>query len=271
MDTRESQYVDNLVKKLDSEKLVSPEDIARMLPLYIKTLNDNGVVRNVSMAYISSYDGKSMYRKYGKMFDRMYEMFLRNGMDETDRRRMFKQVAKRINRVPRSTKGMRFLMWIVIEESHAYLKRKKVLESRSTLVLKFKNAVKKYLNLTYSLGYNVPSQCVKMLATTHKLDKYVMSGDFPLMLLAFMPDLENIVRKSYEHYEMKDAWDVLNGRYFSCKSDYANLAMEIKTAFTRTIPNFTEYFDNMYTNTYYSMMLGKKKNNNNAKDNGKND
>jgi hypothetical protein len=137
-------------------------------------------------------------------------------------------------------------------------------------VLKFKNAVKKYLNLTYSLGYNVPSQCVKMLATTHKLDKYVMSGDFPLMLLAFMPDLENVVRKSYEHYEMKDAWEVLNGRYFSCKSDYANLAMEIKTAFTRTIPNFTEYFDNMYTNTYYSMMLGKKKNNN-AKDNGKND
>ena len=72
MDLRESQYVDNLVKRLDSERLLSPEDIARMLPLYIKTLNDNGIVRNVSMAYISSYDGKKMYRKNGKFFNQMY-------------------------------------------------------------------------------------------------------------------------------------------------------------------------------------------------------
>lgn len=257
MDLRESQYVDNLVKRLDSESLISPEDIARLLPLYIKTLNDNGIVRNVSMAYISTYDGKSIYRRYGRFFNQMYEMFLRNGMDENDRRRVFKGVARRVKKVPTTMKGMQFLLRVVIEESHACIKRKKVLETRESLVTRFRNAVKKYLHLTYSLGFNVPSQCVKTLASTHRLDKYVMSGDFPVLLLPFMPDIEKAIRDSYEHYEMKDAWEVLNGRYFSCRSDYANLALEIKTAFTRTIPNFTEYFDNMYTNTYYSMMLGK--------------
>ena len=270
MDTRDSQYVDNLVKRLDAEQIVSPEDIARMLPLYIKTMNDNGIVRNVSLAYIGSYDGKKMHRKFGRFFNQMYEMFLRNGMDENDRRATFKLVSKRVNRVPTTMKGMQFLMRVVIEECHAVLKRKMVLASRETLITKFRNAVKRYLHLTFSLGYNVPSQCAKNLAETHRIDKYVMSGDFPIMLLPFMPDIESAIRKSYEHYEMKDAWEVLKGRYFSHKSDYCNLAMEIKTAFTKTIPNFTEYFDNMYTNTYYSMMLGKKKNNN-AKDNGKND
>lgn len=257
MDTRDNQYVDNLVKRLDSEKVISPEDIARLLPLYIKTMNDNGIVRNVSLAYISSYDGKSLYRRHGKVFNQMYDMFLRNGMDENDRRRVFKGVARKVNKVPTTAKGMKFLMQIVIEESHACIRRKKVLETRQNLVARFMNAVKKYLHLTYSLGFNVPSQCVKTLANTHRLDKYVMSGDFPVMLLPFMPDIESAIRKSYENYEMRDAWEVLNGRYFSCRSDYANLALEIKTSFTRAIPNFTEYFDNMYTNTYYSMMLGK--------------
>ena len=57
---------------------------------------------------------------------------------------------------------------------------------------------------------------------------------------------------------MQDAWELLKGRYFNHKADFQNKALEIKSNFTKNIRNFSEYFDKMYLDTYYSLMLGKK-------------
>ena len=82
-----------------------------------------------------------------------------------------------------------------------------------------------------------------------------MSGDFPLLLLPFMPELAQKIRDCYEHYEMQDAWEVFKGRYYDHVGEYSAIAVEIKSTFNRTIPNFTDYFDRMYTDTYYKKML----------------
>ena len=74
-----------------------------------------------------------------------------------------------------------------------------------------------------------------------------------------MPEVEEAIRKNYEHYEMKDAWENLKGRYFNHKAEYANLATEIKSTFNRTIRNFSQYFDSLYTDTYYKMMLSRRR------------
>ena len=81
----------------------------------------------------------------------------------------------------------------------------------------------------------------------------------PAVLLPFLPEVEETIRKNYEHYEMQDAWENLKGRYFNHKAEYANLATEIKSTFNRTIANFSRYFDDLYTNTYYKMMLSRGK------------
>lgn len=255
MDSRDNQYIDNLAKFLQSEQLISPIDIARLLPLYIKVYNDQGVVRNVSLAYIKAYDGKAMYKKYGKHFDQLYEMFLRNNVEEKERHDIFKRVAGKLSFVPKTVKGIRSLVRTVISETHEYLKLKKLAESRKALVSRFGAAVKKYLHLAYTLGYNEPSLCVKNLVERHKIDKYIMSGDFPVILLPFMPEVETAIKRAYEHYDMQDAWELLQGRYFNHKGEYATLALEIKSAFNKAIPNFSEYFDRIYTDTYYKKML----------------
>ena len=258
MDSRNRQNIECLVKRLDSLDLLSPQDIARALSLYIKVLNDNGVVSNVSAAYIDNYDGKAFYKKFTSQFDRIHEMFLRNGMDEDDKRKVFKAVARRISRIPTTVKSMSWLNQVVVDEAHSVLKLKSNLAIRQKIVADFRNAIKKYLHLTWELGFNEPSACVKTLAQQHKIDKYIMSGDFSVILLPFMPDIEAEIRRNYEHYEMQDAWELLKGRYFNHKADFQNKALEIKSNFTKNIRNFSEYFDKMYLDTYYSLMLGKK-------------
>jgi hypothetical protein len=255
MATSDNPYIENLHAVLGKENIISPNDIARLLSLYIKVFNDNGVVRNVSKAYIDNYDGKSIYRKFKKHFDRLYELFLKNNVDERERHTVFKKVAERVVHVPKNNVGMEHLVGIVIDETKRFLKNRRLVEGRQKLVERFKSAVKKYLHLTYSLGYNEPSQCVKTLAEQHRLDKYVMSGDFPLLLLPFMPELAQKIRDCYEHYEMQDAWEVFKGRYYDHVGEYSAIAVEIKSTFNRTIPNFTDYFDRMYTDTYYRKML----------------
>ena len=160
--------------------------------------------------------------------------------------------------LPKSKKGMDILMGILYEETQSWLKNRHLVVQRQKLVTRFKLAVKHYLQMTYELGFNEPSACVKHLAETHKLDKYVLAGDFPVMLLPFMPEIEETIRKNYEHYEMQDAWEILKGRYFNHRAEYMNLAVEIKSTFNRPIGNFSQYFDNIYTNTYYKMMLSRK-------------
>lgn len=258
MDTRSSLYIDNLMKRVDEIEMITPQSLARTLALYIKVLNNNSVVNNVSCAYIDSYDGKKLYARFKLYFDNMYEMFLKNALDSSDRRLVFKNVAKRLSKLPTSIKGMKYVSQLVIEESHSLMKMKKTLNSKREIVEKFKNAIKKYLNLTFSLGFNEPSECVKTLIDHHKIDKYIMSGDFPVILLPFLPDIESRLKSCYENYEMKDAWEMLKGRYFNHKADYANIALEIKANFIKNIKNFSDYFDGIYTDTYYKMRLIKK-------------
>lgn len=257
MDSRNRQNIESLTKKVDGLSLLSPLELARALSLYIKVLNDNGVVSNVSAAYIDNYDGKNFYKKFTRQFDQMHEMFLRNSLDENDKRAVFKRVACRVQRIPTTVKFMTWLNRIVIEEAHSQLKQKNSLAVRQKIVEGFRNAIKKYLHLTWELGFNEPSACARSLAQHHKIDKYIMSGDFPVLLLPFMPDIEDEIRKNYEHYEMQDAWEVLKGRYFNHKADFQNKALEIKSNFTKNIRNFSEYFDKMYIDTYYNLMLGK--------------
>ena len=255
MATRENPYIENLAKKLNEYQLLSPSDVAKVLPLFIKLFNDNGPVRNISLAYMDSYDGKAIYRKFKRHFDQIYEMFLKNAVTVDDRHAVFRRVADRTSRVPTTVKGMQRLVGIVVEETKNLKKRQRLVEARKALVDRFSKAVKKYLHLTYTLGFNEPSACVKALAEKHTLDKYVMSGDFPVILLPFLPDIENTIKRCYEHYEMQDAWEMFRGRYFNHKDEYSTLAIEIKSAFNKSIPNFSDYFDRIYTDTYYKKML----------------
>ena len=255
MATRENPYIENLAKKLNEYQLLSPSDVAKVLPLFIKLFNDNGPVRNISLAYMDSYDGKAIYRKFKRHFDQIYEMFLKNAVTVDDRHAVFRRVADRTSRVPTTVKGMQRLVGIVVEETKNLKKRQRLVEARKALVDRFSKAVKKYLHLTYTLGFNEPSACVKALAEKHTLDKYVMSGDFPVILLPFLPDIENTIKRCYEHYEMQDAWEMLKGRYFNHRAEYMTLAVEIKSTFNKTIPNFSDYFDGIYTDTYYNLML----------------
>ena len=255
MATRENPYIENLAKKLNEYQLLSPSDVAKVLPLFIKLFNDNGPVRNISLAYMDSYDGKAIYRKFKRHFDQIYEMFLKNAVTVDDRHAVFRRVADRTSRVPTTVKGMQRLVGIVVEETKNLKKRQRLAEARKTLIDRFSKAVKKYLHLTYTLGFNEPSACVKALAEKHTLDKYVMSGDFPVILLPFLPDIENTIKRCYEHYEMQDAWEMFRGRYFNHKDEYSTLAIEIKSAFNKSIPNFSDYFDRIYTDTYYKKML----------------
>ena len=255
MDIRDNPYIENLSKKLHEYPLLSPSDVARVLPLYIKLFNDNGPVRNISIAYMESYDGKAMYKKFKRHFDQMYEMFTKNSVSADDIHSIFKKVSERVIIVPKTAKGIHYLVNVVIEETRNLKKRRKLAESRKLLIDRFSNAVKKYLHLTYSLGYNEPSACAKSLAEKHALDKYVMSGDFPVILLPFLPDVETAIKRAYENYEMQDAWEVFRGRYFNHKDEYSTLAVEIKSAFNKSIPNFSDYFDRIYTDTYYKRML----------------
>ena len=258
MDTRNSQYADDLVAKLDGFSILNPVDLARVSALYIKVYNgNNGVVNNVSARYLDDYDGRAFYRKFSSQFDRLYDMFIRNGMDESDRRTVFKGVARSMDRIPTRKRDMERMFSLVVVESQKLLKLKKARAGRQVLVKRFKDAVKRYLHLTWELGFNVPSQCADYLVSTHRLDKYVLSGDFPLILLPFMPDLEKSIRGSYEKYAMTDTWDMLRERYFNHQGDYANMALEIKSEFNRTIPNFSDYFDSIYIDTYRNMMLSK--------------
>lgn len=258
MGTRSSQYVDNLVAIVDRIDVLTPSDVARCLALYVKVYNaNNGVVNNVSPSYISTYSEKTMYRRFKSQFNQMYEMFLRNGLDEDDRRSVFKRVAKRIGKMPTNKASMQHMFRTVIEETQMVKKVKAVRTARANLVSRFKDAVTKYLHLTWELGFNVPSQCAKWLISSHKMDKYVMSGDFQVILLPFLPEIAERLKSSYERYCMTDAWEMLKGRYFDHAGEYANLATEIKSEFNKSIPNFSDYFDSIYTNTYRNMMLKK--------------
>jgi hypothetical protein len=213
----------------------------------------------VSFAYIDNYDGKKVYGRFSRHFDQMHSLFRRLGMDGRGMRHVFKQVALRELKFPTTMKGMEILKRKVYEEAQRHKANMDLMTRRQTLVLKFKKAVKKYLGMTYDLGFNEPSACADFLARSHKIDKYIMSGDFSVLLLPFMPELEETIRKCYEHWEMQDAWQNLKGRYFNHKAEYANLATEIKSTFNRTIGNFSRYFDDLYTNTYYKMMLSRKR------------
>lgn len=251
----ENPYIDNLLAKIDTLRLLCPSDIAHVLPLYIKAINNNSVVNNMSIAYIDNYDGKAFYKRYKKHIDLMYEMFLKNTIDENERRTIFKQVGRRISSLPKNIAGMKNLYNIVIEESNSYIKRKKLSDARKNLGDKFKLAIKKYLYLTYTLGYNEPSLCAKTLIREHKIDKYIMSGEFPVLLLPFLPDIEAELKKSYEHYKMTDSWEMLKGRYFNHKEQFNVLALEIKSIFIKNIYNFSDYLDKMYTEKFYNLML----------------
>jgi hypothetical protein len=259
MATPSNQYIDMLFNKIDQLPIGTPEELARVLPLYIKAINDNGIVKNVSFAYIDNYDGRKFYKKFKKHLDQISLVFSKNGLLGKDVRVVFKKVAFRSPRIPTTMKGMEILKGIVFEEIQGFLRSKKLAEKREKLVSLFKIAVKHYLNMTYELGFNEPSACVRHLVENHTIDKYIMSGDFAVLLLPFMPEVEEAIRKNYEHYEMKDAWENLKGRYFNHKAEYANLATEIKSTFNRTIRNFSQYFDSLYTDTYYKMMLSRRR------------
>lgn len=259
MATRDNQYIDALFERIDKLPVVTSGDLARVLPLYIKAAHDNGVVKNMSFAYIDNYDGCAFYKKFSRQFDQIYAVFSKNALYGTDIKDVFKRVALRKNRIPRTVKDMDILKGIVFEEIQGWLRRRHLAIKREKLVSRFKVAVKHYLNMTYELGFNEPSACLRHLVENHKIDKYIMSGDFAVLLLPFMPDVEETIRKNYEHYEMKDAWENLKGRYFDHKAEYANLATEIKSTFNRTIRNFSQYFDNLYTDTYYKLMLSRRR------------
>lgn len=258
MATRDNQYIDTLFERIDQLPVGTSGDLARVLPLYIKAANDNGVVKNMSFAYIDNYDGRAFYKKFSRQLDQISAVFAKNALYGKDIRDVFKRVALRKNRIPKTVKDMDVLKGIVFEEIQSWLRRRHLVLKREKLVARFKLAVKHYLNMTYELGFNEPSACVKNLIENHKIDKYILSGDFAVLLLPFMPDVENAIRKNYEHYEMQDAWENLKGRYFDHKAEYANLATEIKSTFNRTIGNFSQYFDNLYTDTYYKLMLSRR-------------
>ena len=260
MGIRSNQYTDNLLGEIDKLPVGVSAEQARALALYIKAYNDNGLLRNVSLAYIDGYTGVAFYKKFKRYFDQFQALFSKNLLEGDDIRRVFKRVASRLVRIPTSMKGMDVLKGILFEETQHLLKNRHLVTQRQRLVGRFKLAVKHYLNLTYELGFNEPSACVKYLAENHKLDKYVLAGDFPVMLLPFMPEIEDLIRKNYEHYEMQDAWELLKGRYFNHRAEYATQAVEIKSTFNRPIGNFSRYFDDLYTNTYYKLMLSRKGN-----------
>ena len=260
MATRDNQYIEALFNKIDQLPVATSMDVARVLPLYIKASNDRGVVKNMSLAYIDNYDGKAFHKRFKRHLEQICAVFTRKGLLERDVRAVFKRVAFREPRIPTSIREMESLKGIVFEEVQAYLRGKRLVEKRMELVSRFKTAVKHYMNMTYELGFNEPSACAKFLAESHKIDKYILAGDFAVLLLPFLPELEDTIRKCYEHYEMKDAWEILKGRYFNHKAEYANLATEIKSTFKRAIPNFSLYFDDLYTNTYYKTMLSRGRN-----------
>jgi len=254
-----NQSTETLFNKIDQLPIVTPEEMARALPLYIKASNDNGIVKTVSFAYIDNYDGKTFYKRFKRHLEQICSAFSRNGFLSNDVRYIFKRVAKRELKIPTTARGMEILKGMVMEEIQGFLRSKKLAEKREKLVSRFKVAVKHYLNMTYELGFNEPSACAKFLAENHKIDKYIMAGDFAVLLLPFLPEVEETIRKNYEHYEMRDAWENLKGRYFNHKAEYANLATEIKSTFNRVIPNFSKYFDDLYTNTYYKIMLSRQR------------
>lgn len=264
MATVNHQNIDDLERRIDGIPILSPQNISRVLPLYIRVRNDRGILNTVSAAYIDNYDGSSVYKRFRKFFDQMYETFLRNAMNEDDIRAIFRKIAVRENRFPTNVTGMKTLMGMVYEETHARMKYKKLAEGRMKLMEKFKSAVKKYLHLTYSLGFNVPSECAKYLASNHRIDKYMMSGEFPVILLPFMPEIEKAISTAYDKYEMGDAKEIIDGRYFNHRDEWSTIAVEIKSVLPKTISNFSDYFDRIYIDTYYNMMLkrqmdGKKK------------
>ena len=255
MATKGNQSIDIIVEKIGELNVDTPIDLARVLSLYVKAYNDNGVVKIVSVKYIEGYPGEGMMKKFGKQFEKMHTLFLKRGVDSRMRHKIFKKLAMNMPKMPTTVKDMNKLCDRVSSEAIDALRIKRLAELRQGLVAKFKLAVKKYLHLTYSLGFNEPSACAMSLIEHHKIDKYVMSGDFPLLLLPFLPRIESALRKAYENYGMVDAWEVLNGRYFAHKEQFLALAVEIKSTFNRAIPNFEEYFDQMYTDTYYRVML----------------
>ena len=253
--TRNRQNIDGLEQRIDGLPLLSPEQYARVFPLYVKIRNNNGVVNNVSLAYIDGYDGATVFQKFRRYFEQLHEMFLRNALDESERRVIFKRVASGMGRFPTTVKGMKFLVGNIMQATHAYIKTRRLREARAGLFEKFKNAIKKYLHLTYSLGFNVPSECAMHLISTHRIDKHIMSGEFPVILLPFLPEIESAIKKAYEHSEMKDAWEVLRGRYFNHRDEWSTIAIEVKNILPTTIGNFSDYFDKIYTDTYYKLML----------------
>ena len=189
----------------------------------------------------------------------MHEYFERNKFTESEIRNVLKKSASKFMHIPTKVSEMKRLHHDIILESGEWLLKRRKFEARKTILDKFKVGVKKYLHLAYELGYNEPSLCALTLAKTHKIDKYIMSGDFPLILLPFLPEIEESIQLNYEKYEMKDAWDMIRDRYFNQKDKYMNLAIEIKSVFTKNIANFSKYFDKMYSDTYYKMMLSKKR------------
>jgi len=255
MATERSQYIENLLARVDSIVVSSATDLSRVLALYIKVLNNRGVVNNVSISYIDGYDGSRLFKRFSKYFNTLHEMFLRNSFTPEDMSAVMRRVATRVFKIPTTNSEMEFVFSKTIEESVAYRKAKKLRESRTTLVNKFKLAIKRYLHLTYMLGFNEPSKCVKHLIETHKIDKYIMSGDFSVMLLPFLPEIESELKSRYENYMMSDAWDMLKGMYFNHRDQFMTLAVEIKSTFRKSIVNFSDYFDTIYIDTYYKAML----------------
>ena len=255
MDTRNRQNIDGLEQRIDEIPLLSPEQYANVIPLYVKIRNNQGVVNNISLSYIDSYNGAKTHQKFMRHFQQIHEMFLKNGLEENARRNILKTVTSRMSRFPTTVKGMRNLVDLIVQETHTQMKVRRLKEARAGLLEKFKTAIKKYLHLTYALGFNVPSECAMHLISTHRIDKHIMSGEFPVMLLPFLPEIEAALKKAYEHYEMKDAWEILNGRYFSHRDEWSTIAIEVKNMLPRNIGNFSDYFDKIYTDTYYNLML----------------
>lgn len=258
-DTRNPLFTEKLVEKVDSLGLNTALDLARSMALYIKILGNEGVVNCVSPMYIDLYDGKRFYSKFNKWFDKIYESFEHNKFNDSDKRKILKKVAQSSFSIPKKVDHMKFLAQKIIFESSELNKMKRKFESRKHLLDRFKTSVKKYLNLTYELGYNEPSLCAMTLAKTHKIDKYILSGDFPVMLLPFLPELEESIQLNYEKYAMQDSWQMIKERYFNQKDKFMTLAIEIKSVFTKNIPNFSDYFDKIYTDTYYKLMLSRKR------------
>ena len=255
MATSENQNIDAIIKKIDDIKLVDINSIARVIPLYHKAYNNNGVLNGISFYYIEHYNGESFLNRFKKFFEPMYEMFLLNGITEEERKIILKTASKKIKRIPQNLKEMRSLYEVVIASTHALIKDKTVKEAKKNIVGRFRQALTKYMSLTYKMGFNAPSECAKMLAKTHRIDRYIMSGEFSLMLLPFLPEVENEIRKSYEHYELTDSWENLKGSYFDNIGQYRNLSLEIKKLFTQNIPNFSEYIDRIYTDKFKNLML----------------